>query len=829
MMGIRLKFLVCVAVLFLSVQLFSISALAYDIGSISGATNVSGAKLPSYSKCEQIDVVDQGADKSGKKDSSKAIQKALDYAKDKASDSVQIKVFVPKGEYKITKTLRIYSNTWLYLEEDAVIKKSFGGGCMLKNTMQFGGSGYDMDRNILIEGGKWDGNTANYDSMAYFSNIRIGHARNVLFYNVEVANNKNGHHMELGGIDGLTIENCSFHGYSGYLAKEAIQLDILNNKEIFVGYEPFDDTAMNNVLIKNNDFYDLSRGIGSHSAVVGKYYTNILITENRFKNISDVALIMYNYKNCTIEKNNMTNVGMGVDFRYMSDNGSVDFFKPVIGYDSARKNINDDANTIIRQNEITTRFTNNSSTPFGVRVYGKKVKGTKLPEYNYRVQGVNISNNNITSAAQAVILDDTVDCVVSGNNLSRRTDTDCDVNANLLDVVRSRYVTISRNLVSNSSSAGIKIDGGKVFNVDKNTVVESNGVGILGNSISESSFTNNNVKKAKDNGIMVKNSNDIDISNNVIDFVEKSGIVFADNSSENNRCKNNSLTSAGKFGVCVTSQSQTVVNGNVFSTNNKNIGVGEGSVCKITRPEDVLTNDVTDETAAINWRYQQEADGYNIYRKQGQNSEYELVSDQKEPVYRDEDVESKTTYFYKIEPYIGGKNMQKGESFDDIYVKTKSSIKRAYVELEKEVGYTGRARNPEIKVVAYGWTLVNGIDYNVEYTNNTNIGKAQVKIVGAGEYCGELDTEFSIVPAFENLSAPLEQTNNLPSNSNNQVNQSYEIKCDLNNHVSLANDSAVKTSEQIVLDSFYVRRTFLISSRTYRTIDATRIYGIWTA
>ena len=79
---------------------------------------------------------------------------------------------------------------------------------MLKNTMQYGGGGYGADRNIVIEGGTWDGNTSAYNSMYTFSNIRIAHANNIAFRGVSVINNKNGHHLEIGGVQGLSIDGC---------------------------------------------------------------------------------------------------------------------------------------------------------------------------------------------------------------------------------------------------------------------------------------------------------------------------------------------------------------------------------------------------------------------------------------------------------------------------------------------------------------------------------------------------------------------------------------------------------------------------------------------
>lgn len=46
------------------------------------------------------------------------------------------------------------------------------------------------------------------------------------------------------------------------------------------GCEVYDDARCQNVLIKNNTFTELYRAIGTHSAVVGKYMSNITISDN---------------------------------------------------------------------------------------------------------------------------------------------------------------------------------------------------------------------------------------------------------------------------------------------------------------------------------------------------------------------------------------------------------------------------------------------------------------------------------------------------------------------------------------------------------------------
>ena len=153
MTKITRTFIAFAAACLLAIMLMTVRCFAYDYSTITG-TKASGAEISGYSGALEVNVVDFGADKKGKKDSSKAIQKALDYAIDNGSNSVQIKVVVPKGKYRIDKLLEIYSNTWLYLEDGATIVRNFDKGCMIKNAQANGAGGYGSERNIVIEGGQ---------------------------------------------------------------------------------------------------------------------------------------------------------------------------------------------------------------------------------------------------------------------------------------------------------------------------------------------------------------------------------------------------------------------------------------------------------------------------------------------------------------------------------------------------------------------------------------------------------------------------------------------------------------------------------------------------
>lgn len=75
------------------------------------------------------------------------------------------------------------------------------------------------------------------------------------------------------------------------------------------------------------------------------------------------------------------------------------------------------------------------------------------------------------------------------------------------------------------------------------------------------------------------------------------------------------------------------------------------------------------------------------------------------------------------------------------------SLEDASVELaDGPFTFTGSAIQPEVTVTKDRKTLTKNTDYEVRYANNLNVGKAEVKVSGKGDYAGELKAEFTITP-----------------------------------------------------------------------------------
>jgi hypothetical protein len=75
-----------------------------------------------------------------------------------------------------------------------------------------------------------------------------------------------------------------------------------------------------------------------------------------------------------------------------------------------------------------------------------------------------------------------------------------------------------------------------------------------------------------------------------------------------------------------------------------------------------------------------------------------------------------------------------------------ADISTAEIATIANVAYTGEAQTPALKVTLGDKELVEGTDYTVEYTNNTEVGCATATITGIGAYTGTNARNFVIVP-----------------------------------------------------------------------------------
>ena len=467
-----------------------------------------------------------------------AIQAALDEAAENATSSNPYKIVVPAGEYTVTYSLKISSNTYLYAQ-----------GCVfthvsgrVDNMIRIGYSSDSTDgyayANITIDGGTWDEN-GNSNTI-----IKLAHAKTVTVKNATFSNTYNAHIMEVAGVNGLTVSNCTFSDQelvgtdSATLQYEAIQLDILV-KGHFSGYT-YEDLATKNVTIENCTFDNVPRGIGSHTTVLNNPIDGLTITGNTFTNISSCPIHLINVKNCTISNNTLTSVPRGIYIYSYQLNGTYlsSILEDLGGIDSSTSNsykTPTDANIVISGNTITISGEDSYKeyTQAGIFVSGLELtsassttaRGT-IPKGNYYITGVTISNNTIKTTGHGIRLLDTYDASVTGNTITY-----------------------------NGSSSG-KFYGASLGEECSGCSIKSNTISgfyrgvYVGDGSSASEVSSNTIKKVSNNAIMVESATVSKIKSNVISSTDKIGI-YVYNSAKVTYIKSNTISSPGSYGISV--------------------------------------------------------------------------------------------------------------------------------------------------------------------------------------------------------------------------------------------------------------------------------------
>ena len=428
-------------------------------------------------------------------DNAKVIQAAFDEAKNKASDKNRYRIYFPKGEYHINTTLNIFSNTELYLDAATTLVQDAPKGQNIVKAGDFSQKHilYNGFRNIKIDGGKWDMQFNGSCAM------RFGHCTNLSIRNVNITNIMDAHHIEAAAVDTLSITDSTFTSSlrKGTNSCEAIQLDILHDSKHFPGFEEFDDTPNKNVTISGCTFSNLYSGIGTRSAVVSKYFDNVVIENNKFENIQEKAISCFNYKNSKIINNTFTNVNSGICFEYLPNNFFGAYFQRMyIANDKSIGKINTKSSTVISGNVMNIKQMAESS--YGIYAYGAKVdastaKANGIVAGDYTISDLLIDNNTITveensSKSYGIYITGVNKSEISSNTLTDYSSAKDGING--VNICASQKNVIKNNNISGTFNNGISIFN-KSFPGSKNLLITSNsisGVKSYGIRVAESSF-----------------------------------------------------------------------------------------------------------------------------------------------------------------------------------------------------------------------------------------------------------------------------------------------------------------------------------------------------
>lgn len=223
-----------------------------------------------------------------------------------------------KGDYTVTNTLCVPSNTTIILEDGARIIKSDDTGTKnltatgslfqtVATTVPASGkvySGYKGEHDIAFIG---KGN-ATIDLNGVKSNaIAVCHMTNLTIQGISFLNMNSLHFIELDAAKNVNISNNSFANCkeSPTLRKEAINIDApdANNQSFNQSWTSMDGTPVVDAVIADNTFYNLEAGIGTHTYSTGGMHKNIQILRNQFINVTSYSICAMNWENCVVKDN----------------------------------------------------------------------------------------------------------------------------------------------------------------------------------------------------------------------------------------------------------------------------------------------------------------------------------------------------------------------------------------------------------------------------------------------------------------------------------------------------------------------------------------------
>lgn len=142
--------------------------------------------------------------------------------------------------------------------------------------------------------------------------------------------------------------------------------------------------------------------------------------------------------------------------------------------------------------------------------------------------------------------------------------------------------------------------------------------------------------------------------------------------------------------------------------------------------------------------------------------------------------------------------------------------------------YIGRYIRPTVEVFDGSYKLRENYNYTVKYSNNLNIGKATIMIIGKNGYSGTVTETFNIVPKeieIESIKTPIFRTVKLTWQKDSTI-DGYEIyrANDEEGNYSLVK-SINKNNKDSHLFLAHKKGTFYYTIRSYKIVDGEKIYS----
>lgn len=351
-----------------------------------------------------------------------------------------LSVTIPEGTYDIDGTIAAYSNTKLTLSDNAVIRRMVTAGSkhMLKSKTYDSVKGYDQIVNFSMSGGTWDGNA---DGSGTSDLIYLGHGKNISISDTTIKNTSGEHLIELVGIDTATINNVKLSGFvvpnvsTAYTPKkEAIQLDYCSSSSA-PSMKPFDYTPCKNITITDCTISNYMCGIGSHGYLPDVFLDNIVIKNNDFTDITNVCIDSMNFTNLTVENNNVIGFNEFI-FAYGSDGTIKD---NIVGNHEYTRLIEKPLNTANGIEMLASTFSIDSN-----KLQGQKANGI----YVGTDADVTVTGNTIKDSGKYGIYTYKATATYKSNTISNSGKgfyhTDKEAEITFSDDIRTYYVALKK-------------------------------------------------------------------------------------------------------------------------------------------------------------------------------------------------------------------------------------------------------------------------------------------------------------------------------------------------------------------------------------------------
>jgi len=403
--------------------LFAASGGAGLVGFIQASAGAVARTVQEKLRQEAVSVRDFGALGNGVTDDSAALQAAL-----VAGGAL----YVPKGTYCVSTTLRLYPNTVITFHPEAVIKRTGAINYLFVNG-ELGNaafaSGYDGTGNLHVRG---NGATIDLNSGGAINTAAfvLAHGYGIVIEGLTIRNGWMSHAIEVNSCKRVRIRNIEVrdHGSDDTANNEAIQIDY-SNAAGFPAFGSWDDTPCEDVTVEDCRFINCPSGVGTHSTPPGTKHQDIRVVGCYFDNMQRVAVRPQGWVSGAIAFNFIRTTGR--EAIYGADNDKLDIlYNDVVGSVQESVQLDDSTNARIEGNRFTGATSQAdiqllSCTDVYVLNNVIENSGQEAVWINTGTR-VRVTGNRILGASQAssgsysaVRLQSADDCVVTDNPMAK--------------------------------------------------------------------------------------------------------------------------------------------------------------------------------------------------------------------------------------------------------------------------------------------------------------------------------------------------------------------------------------------------------------------------